>query len=212
MNTTVLNATIIITTVMESEICPTKFNIKIGLDFEDADPYHHAIGIERIRYLLNMVFNRSIFIDRNNPMLDSLKKMTSTRVAECWDDPWDQFVALMVMFKSQAVLEGKGIVDFVRVTGDSGDDLEHTYYADAISYELGDEDFLWLAEKQKKQKDLKTLWYHRSDMSLNEDYAQFQEHWDILGLDWDKTKNAGDPGPSEPITNNIRQFKPKIVE
>jgi len=206
-NDTIFKSSITITTLMETEILPLKVDMKIGLNFDDTDPYHQAIALERVRYTINLLFNDAIFGSRKNELLPKLKEITSTRVVECWDEPWDQFIAIMIYYKISAVLQDKGHIDFINITGDSiSDDLEYTYYADMLHGSITDEDLDWMrAEK------LDSLWYHRADTTVNEDDDSMEPSWEMLGLVW--TKTAEKPLSSE--TNNIRhisKFTPKIIK
>lgn len=203
-NDTIFKSSITITTLMETEILPLKVDMKIGLNFDDIDPYHQAIALERVRYTINVLFNDAIFGSRKNPLLLAIKDITSTRVAECWDEPWDQFIAIMIYYKISAVLQEKGHIDFINISGDSiSDDLEYTYYADMLHSALSEEDVAWM-ETEK----LKSIWYHRDDTSVNEDADSSELSWETLGLIWDKTTLI--PCASE--TNNVRKFTPKIIK
>lgn len=128
-NDTIFKASINITTVMDTEILPLPVDLKIGLSFNDIDPYHQAIALERVRYTINILFQASIFCSRQNKLCQQIKELTTTPVAECWDDPWDQFIAILIYYKLSAVLEGKGHVEFINISGDTiSDDLQYTYY------------------------------------------------------------------------------------
>lgn len=205
-NDTIFKASINITTLMESEILPAKVNLKIGLNFDDANPYHQAIAMERIRYIINTSFQDSVFASRTNPVMYKLKELIKTPIAECWDEPWEQFIALLVYYKISAILELKGHIDFINVSGDTlSDDLEYTYYADMLNTELTDIDLDWIKKKQ-----LKSLWYHRADTTLNEDEDSAELTWQMLGLLWEKII----PDPTDPKVrkNNVSKFKLKIIK
>lgn len=208
-NDTIFKSSINITTVMESEILPLQVDLKIGLSFDETDPYHQAIALERVRYTINVLFQDSIFGSRKNDLCHQLKELTSTRVAECWDEPWDQFIALLVYYKLTAILEGKGAVEFINISGDTiSDDLQYTYYADMLNNEISDDDLMWLSKLQQELPELKTLWYHRSDTSINEDNNPMEMSWETLGLTWNRKP------PVDPTTNkdNIRKFEPKLIK
>jgi len=134
-----------------------------------------------------------------------LKELTSTPIVECWDEPWDQFIALMVYYKLSAVLDDKGHIEFLNIRGDSiSEDLEYTYYADMLNSDITECDLEWM-----KEKDIKTLWYHRADTSINENNDPSEMSWDMLGLVWDKPPTRPDPIGAK---NNIKQFTPKIIK
>ena len=210
-NDTIFKSSINITTIMDTEILPLQVDLKIGLSFDNIDPYHQAIALERVRYTINILFQDSIFGSRKNELCQQLKELTSTRVAECWDDPWDQFIAIIVYYKLSAVLEDKGHVEFINISGDTiSDDLQYTYYADMLNNEITDDDLIWISELQKEEPGLKTLWYHRSDTTINEDKDPSEMSWEMLGLVWDKPPARPDP-TSNNITN-IKKFEPKIIK
>jgi len=212
INDTILKSSINITTIMEKEILPLKVDLKIGVSFGTTDPYYQAIALERIRYTINILFQDAIFGSRTNKLCQQLKLITDTKIAECWDEPWDQFIAIMVYYKLTAILEGNGFVEFINISGDTiSDDLEYTYYSDMLNNEITDDDIEWLAELQKSLPDLKTLWYHRGDTSINEDRNAPELTWGTLGLLWEKPLKA-DPTVTKIKTNNISKFKPRIIK
>lgn len=205
-NDTIFKAFINVTTLMESELLPVKVDLKIGLNFDDVNPYHQAIALERIRFTINKLFQNSIFASRTNPVINQLKELTKTPIIECWDEPWDQFIALLIYYKLSAILESKGFVDFINVSGDTiNNDLEFTYYSEMLNTELTDIDSDWIKKQQ-----LKSLWYHRPDTTLNEDEDSGGLTWQMLGLLWDK--NPPDPADTKLKTNNVSKFKPRIIK
>lgn len=204
-NDTIFKSSIIITTIIEDEIFPLKVDLKIGLSFDKVNPYHQGIAMERIRYTINILFQDSIFVNRRNKLGQKLKSLTNTRIIECWDEPWDQFIALLVYYKITSILEDKGHVEFINISGDNvSNDLEYTYYSDMIDSLITDDDLDWMKKKQ-----LKSLWYHRSDTSINEDNNQSEHTWALLGLLWEKPHK---PKPIKIKTNNVSQFKPRIIK
>ena len=206
-NDTIFKSTISITTVMETEILPLSVRLKIGLGFSDADPYHQAIALERIRYVINIMFNDSIFGSRTNDLVHVLKSLTTTPVVECWDEPWDQFLAIMVYYKVTAILENVGYVDSISISGDTiNEDLEYMYFAEQLDSAVLDDDIAWMKEHK-----LESLWYHRSDTTVNEDMKDPSAFsWKTLGLTWDK------PAPNNQIVvtggSNVKPFTPKIIK
>ena len=210
INDTTFNTSINITTVMETEILPLTVRLKIGLSFEDADPYHQAIALERVRYTINILFRDAIFGSRKNPLLRKLKTITTTRVAECFDEPYDQFLAMLVYYKLSAVLAGKGAVEFITISGDSaGDDLEYSFEAAMLNSNVTDDDLVWITNMQKSIPELKSLWYHRGDTSLNEDIDIMEPTWEMLNLTWEKAKPAQQVYPKK---DNVTKFEPKIIK
>lgn len=208
INDTVLKASINIITVIEKEIVPLKIDLKVGFIFSSTNPHYQAVLLERARILINVIFNNSIFVNRENKLCDKLKKITSTPVVECWNEPWDQFIALLFYYKLSAIIKDKAFIDFINITGDAlCDDLEYTYHSDMLNTEITDEDLFWINKKK-----LKSLWYHREDTSVNEDNNKKQLTWEMRGLAWKKQKPKKSEESEEPYVNNIIQFKPKIVK
>lgn len=205
-NDTIFKSTIHITTVMETEILPLEVRLKIGLGFDDTNPYHQAIALERIRYMINVVFQDTIFGNRKNPLIYQLKELTSTRIAECWDEPYDQFIAIMVYYKVSAILEGVGYVDSINISGDTiNEDLEYSYYSEMLTSDVLEEDVEWM-----KSKEIESLWYHRSDTSINEGEDSSELDWNTLGLSWDKPEKKD--GKVHSFKNNIKKFTPRIIK
>ena len=158
-NDTVFKASIHISTVMEKDILPLVVDLKVALSFADCNPYRQAIALERVRYTINVLFQDSIFVSRKNELCEKLKGLLTTPVVECWDEPWDQFLAIMMYYKISAILEGRGTVEFIQISGDTiSDDLEYTYYADMLTTALTDIDLEWIKKLQNSTRpELKTL-------------------------------------------------------
>jgi hypothetical protein len=202
INNCTYKADIQITTVMEKEILPLTVSLEFDLIFDETDPYHQAIALERIRFLINILFNDAIIGGRNNELFNQLKDITDSRFVECWDDPWDQFIAIMLYYKVSAILEGAGYMDAIRVSGDSlSPDLEFRYNTEAFSNEMIETDTAYMKEKK-----LDSLWYQRADTSTNEELEEMS--WETLGLGWEKPEDKDDG----PVLNNVKKFKPKIIK
>ena len=209
-NDTIFKSSIIITTVIENEIFPLKVDLKISLSFGTTNPHCQAIALERVRYLINILFQDSIFANRRNKLCQKLKLITNTKIIECWDEPWDQFIALLIYYKITAILEDKAFVEFISISGDNiSNDLEYIYYSDMINDEITDDDLAWIAKlKKTTHPEIKTLWYHRDDTSVNEDIDILEPTWEMLGLLWEKPSITG----TKIKTNNVSKFKPRIIK
>jgi len=190
-----------LTTVMESEFLPLSIDLKVGLIFPETDPYHEAVALERVRFILMLAFNDTILINRNSDILDKLKDITATPILECWDEPWDQFIALMIYYKLSAILEDKGFVDSINIAANTGDGLEYTYFGDELNDIMVDDDM-----EYAKSIGEKLLWYNRNDLSVN-NFAPVELTWEMIGLTWDKKKSK-----KQKEVNNIKQFTPKIIK
>ena len=191
-----------VTSIMEKEILPLCIDLKVGLVFPDTDPYHQAIALERVRFILGLAFNGTIMINRNSDILDKLKDITPTPILECWDEPWDQFIALMVYYKLTAILEDKGFVDSINIAANTGDGLEYTYFGDELNDEMIDDDLEYAKSINKT-----LLWYNRNDLSIN-DFEEVDLTWENIGLTWEKKKTK----KTTKYIDNIKHFTPKIVE
>ena len=195
------------TSVVESEILPLTVDLRIGLNFEGAEVYHQAVAFERIRFLINTVLHDSIICSRINPRFPEIKAATSTPIIELWDEPWDQFIGIMLFYKIDAIIEKSGFVEFVEVSGDQiNPDMEWNITPEDVYVEgqlmMSDTDLLYM-----KERGLDSIWYHRSDTSINEDELTEELTWEQLGLTWNKPDNqlkvtGGD---------NIKKFTPRIV-
>ena len=197
INDTIFNASINVTTVVEREIFPLAVQVEIGLIFGDADPFHQAVGLERVRFFLNNILNQAIICSRENPISSELKGLTDTRVVDCWDDPWDQFIALMIHFKVTAILEGAATIDYIKVSGNSiASDLDFKYYTkDFPSTMIGSDEDVPPQE----------LWYHRPDTTVNEE-TDLEMTWKMIGMGWEQEETPA------PHINNIKKFTPKIIK
>lgn len=220
INDTTLTATIMVTTVIEKEILPLEIRLQIGLAFDDADPHHQAIAIARTRFLLNEILDKAIFCSRHNPMIQDLRKITNSKILECWDDPWDQFIAMMIYYKTTAILEGAGSVEFIQISGDQlSPDLQYKYHAALFTSGIIDEDALYSTDNKLTSdasycadNKMTSLWYHRPDTSINEDDDEDMS-WEMLGLTWEPLDDddVEEKSPKKYV-NNIRPFVPKIIK
>ena len=199
INDTMFTTSITVTNVVEREISPLNIDVELNLIFGIADPYHQAIGLERVRFFLNNILHKAIICGRDNEIISDLYGITDTRIVECWDDPWDQFIALMIFYKVTAILEGAATVEYIKVSAKTlAEDLGFTYYAKDFSDEM-------LAADWSKT-DKGSVWYHRPDTTINEN-TDLEMTWRMLGMDW--SEDANDPESTSP---NVKKFTPKIIK
>lgn len=210
---------------IDNKLNPINIAVKLGLDYIDTEPYVQAVAHERIDFMMHEIFKNSILVSRHNEMRDELYDLMDNQIVECWDDPWDQLIAIMFYLKISSVLDQKIYLTFISLQCDLVEGLEFTFSGEELlGGHVSDGDD-WINELAKVGFD--KCWYHRNDLTTS-DYIQElagdDEHeegelyiakmnlkWEEIGLGWKKPADL-ETQVNKKKTNNIKQFVPKIVK
>ena len=183
------------------------------------DNYHQNIAFERMRVIVEEVFNNGIFVDYENEMLDPLFDLYPEKLVLLPKDACDQVVGMALFHKINAVMEKKLICYGIRISSKFGDN---------VWYQFGVDDnagvFNAVQEKPKGRKKKTAfsadMWWNRSDL-LTMDLTDCEDNsnaiWEDIGLGWEcedeepEEENAKN-GDVIDLTRTIKKFQGKVIK
>jgi hypothetical protein len=144
--------------VVDGELFHNNYTIKTKIRPITANLPEQNLYFERLKLLYQVIFNNCVITSRNEPLYDVLQKHTTNRFIELPKPPYDQIMAAVCFTKSNAILEGKIIIDSVELQSFQGDGISYTVEKDFTELHLLDVDN-WFSSKYNKFDP----WWLRSD-------------------------------------------------
>lgn len=103
------------------------YTVLIYFDIETTSALEQFVSMERIRYFFQKNLENSIFINENHTDIIEKYLDASLKVCTFPEDPFDQMVAIMLVKKLNAILEGRMVVTDVSVTSVYSDEIHHLH-------------------------------------------------------------------------------------
>jgi hypothetical protein len=131
------------------------YTVSIYFNIETESIVEQGVAMERISYFINNNLESSVFINQTNPSQIEKYIDASIKVCTLPVDPFDQIIAIMLVKKLNAIMEGRMIITDVSVTSLSSDDI-HCLHSIEENHgpfnELG-----WWDESSPKYNSLKSI-------------------------------------------------------
>jgi hypothetical protein len=113
------------TLVAEKIILPTTYNISISLLPEYQNNSNINIGFKKLRSFVDIKLQNSIFIFKDNPLLESITGINNNIVVfPC--EPYDHFVGCVLFQKCLAITEQYFDIDCITIDSLIGDHVQYT--------------------------------------------------------------------------------------
>lgn len=144
------------------------------------DDNQQSVAYERMKWWMHHAMSDSILLDENDPLLSAYKS-TRQRVLVLPSEPVDHLVAIMLYLKLNAIMEGRLIIDEIKLSSDQGDHMCYLYseYSDGAVFDIKG----WW-------NDPRPAWKHKdatqNDSNIVELNREFE--WTDVGLGWDQDK------------------------
>lgn len=180
--------------VIENALLPNSFEVGVTFSVNTPNTHEQNVAFQRIKHLVNEELNCTIIVHKTSPIFKTLNKFQN-KIVVLPDDGPDWMLSCALLFKLNAIAEGRFTINQVEVSSSLGDHI--SYYAiweekDLVAESLSD---LQTADR----------WWNNSDICFNR-FQKFNT-WKAIGLDWQLQKTAQDVNIEKVI-----QFKPKIVK
>jgi hypothetical protein len=126
------------TTVIESKIIPTYYDVKINFQMLAEDLWEQTVTFGRMRTLIKEIYKDSIFISMDDPLLPILRRKTDQLITTLPKNPTDSLISLVTWHKLTSITEGRAIIDTCTVSSDVSDNLivhldaDYVYSGDAV--------------------------------------------------------------------------------
>jgi hypothetical protein len=135
--------------IVDNELFHNTYKIKIGIRPVTADLEEQSQYFDRLKFLYTYVIANTIITWREEPLYEMLENETNNRFLQLPKPPYDQIVAAVLFSKSNAILEGKIIVDSIELSSYQGDGISYTITKEGTELELLDVDN-WFSAKYNK--------------------------------------------------------------
>lgn len=103
------------------------YTVLIYFDIETISAVEQFVSMERIRHFFHKSLENSILINENHTDIIEKYLDASLKVCTFPEDPFDQMLAIMLVKKLNAILEGRMTVTDVSVTSVYSDEIHHLH-------------------------------------------------------------------------------------
>ena len=103
------------------------YTILIYFDIDTVSPVEQFVSMERVKYFFSQCLEKSIFVNENQNAVIEKYIEASLKICTLPADPFDQIIAIMLVKKLNAILEGKMLVTDISVTSLYSDDIHHLH-------------------------------------------------------------------------------------
>jgi hypothetical protein len=188
--------------LIDDRLLANKYELSYAISLLSSDPYEQRVAYDRIKFLTDNMFEGTVFIKYDNPLLKKLYRQgINNTYCQLHEEPYDSIIVDYVFLKAQSILEGRAQVDQLSVSSWQGKDIE--FYSDAENdYSIYNK-APWIKGKNNNP------WYLRSDILIG-DYGKPTDieipDWDDLYLSWKS------PPEEEAEVIQFNKFQGKVVK
>jgi hypothetical protein len=153
-------------------------HFKCGLFMEvDTDsPHEQNVAMDRLKIFIYELLNNSVFVNRLNKSAIANYTKAGLKVCTTPEEPHDQIIAVALLLKLNAIVEGRMVIPEVVLSSSTGDGVS----------------FIQEIDDPQGPFDAKG-WWNRPDISMTDGKPQSDKvvsifdrtpSWDELGLSW----------------------------
>ena len=135
--------------IVDNELFHNIYKVKIGIRPVTDDLEEQSQYFDRLKFLYTYIVANTVITGRDEDLYKILAVETNNRFIELPRPPYDQIIAAVLFAKSNAILEGKIIVDSVELSSYQGDGISYTVTKEGSEIELLDVD-KWFSTKYNK--------------------------------------------------------------
>jgi hypothetical protein len=110
------------TLITDKIIIPNQYSISIAI--EPRAPAEIAMGFKRLRTLVDLCLQNSVFIYANNPIIETFKEM-DTGLVQIPTEPYDYFVGSVLFRKFQSITSNYFEIGFMTIDSAVGDHVQY---------------------------------------------------------------------------------------
>jgi len=191
---------------LDDWLAPNSYACKVYFDIETDDGEQQNIAFERCKIMLHSIFDQALFININNPLIQTLEKKTKQKIITLPNEPIDVIMAAMIYTKLNAISEGRLFIRKVKLRSTQGDNI-WIHFDDEFA-----EDFGSLECEMYKTVKEEQPWWGNPDPStcdwfeIGKKEIKFHKHKSVWekSLLWEQSNdNKEKTGP---------KWKPKVID
>ena len=190
------------TIALENWLSPNSYQCRIDFDINTDIGDFQNIAFERCKIILESVFENSLFINVENPLMPTFAKKTKQQIVSLPNEPLDVIVSSVVFRKLNAVTEQKLLINKITLSSSQGENV-WIHYDDEF-------DQVFNLESQLFSQTKETPWWLRNDASVSDWFeigkkeSKFHKHvakWEESLL-WENKAEK----------NLINKWKPTVID
>lgn len=193
--------------IVDNELFHNIYKVKIGIRPVTDDLEEQTQYFDRLKFLYTYIVANTIITGRDEDLYKILAVETNNRFIELPRPPYDQIMAAVLFAKSNAILEGKIIVDSVELSSYQGDGISYTVTKEGSEIELLDVD-KWFSTKYNK---FDPWWLRPDTATYDKELAKgiYTGHFS-----WQDHNEHNEPkaDPQHEENAKIFEFNPRILD
>ena len=193
--------------IVDNELFHNIYKVKIGIRPVTDDLEEQTQYFDRLKFLYTYIVANTIITGRDEDLYKILAVETNNRFIELPRPPYDQIMAAVLFAKSNAILEGKIIVDSLELSSYQGDGISYTVTKEGSEIELLDVD-KWFSTKYNK---FDPWWLRPDTATYDKELAKgiYTGHFS-----WQDHNEHNEPkaDPQHEENAKIFEFNPRILD
>lgn len=161
-------------------IFPNNYDVTLNLVTTSENRIHQNVALQRILFIINEIFDESIFVAASNTNVSKLAKLAKdTHIIQFPEEPFDQIVGMILFNKLSAVVEENLEIESL----DIGSNLTNDLYYTVDEY-----------QEFETPEGVEESWWDRADISTTNEPKILKKlpKWDEINLGWDRKKPDSD--------------------
>jgi hypothetical protein len=193
--------------IVDNELFHNIYKVKIGIRPVTDDLEEQTQYFDRLKFLYTYIVANTVITGRDEDLYKILAVETNNRFIELPRPPYDQIIAAVLFAKSNAILEGKIIVDSVELSSYQGDGISYTVTKEGSEIELLDVD-KWFSTKYNK---FDPWWLRPDTATYDKELAKgiYTGHFS-----WQDHNEHNEPkaDPQHEENAKIFEFNPRVLD
>ena len=193
--------------IVDNELFHNIYKVKIGIRPVTDDLEEQSQYFDRLKFLYTYIVANTVITGRDEDLYKILAVETNNRFIELPRPPYDQIMAAVLFAKSNAILEGKIIVDSLELSSYQGDGISYTVTKEGSEIELLDVD-KWFSTKYNK---FDPWWLRPDTATYDKELAKgiYTGHFS-----WQDHNEHNEPkaDPQHEENAKIFKFNPKVLD
>ena len=193
--------------IVDNELFHNIYKVKIGIRPVTDDLEEQSQYFDRLKFLYTYIVANTVITGRDEDLYKILAVETSNRFIELPRPPYDQIMAAVLFAKSNAILEGKIIVDSLELSSYQGDGISYTVTKEGSEIELLDVD-KWFSTKYNK---FDPWWLRPDTATYDKELAKgiYTGHFS-----WQDHNEHNEPkaDPQHEENAKIFEFNPRVLD
>jgi hypothetical protein len=193
--------------IVDNELFHNIYKVKIGIRPVTDDLEEQSQYFDRLKFLYTYIVANTVITGRDEDLYKILAVETNNRFIELPRPPYDQIMAAVLFAKSNAILEGKIIVDSVELSSYQGDGISYTVTKEGSEIELLDVD-KWFSTKYNK---FDPWWLRPDTATYDKELAKgiYTGHFS-----WQDHNEHNEPkaDPQHEENAKIFEFNPRVLD